>query len=243
MRYTYDWLRDTVRRLLAPHQPRHAAAVLTQHFGFSMIDWFNLNPDNPYLVSFPRTGSGLLRMMIELYYERPTLVQSIFFKDSLDYILMHTYDLGLTVQRRNVIYLYRDPIATVYWQMQSLHENPHDSGRVVHWAKAYAAHLNKWLFQEAFTRQKTVVVFEGLRHDPTTEFRKVAAHFGHSLKRDRIASVAARFAELKKQQQVMQTAKQQPTNGMTFAGFQQLYQTRIWDVLYTQQAGLQALFT
>ena len=36
---------------------------------------YTANLQNPFLISFPRTGSHWLRMLCELYFERPTLVR------------------------------------------------------------------------------------------------------------------------------------------------------------------------
>ncbi len=77
--------------------------------------------DSPVLVSFPRTGSHWLRMTMELYFERPSLVRVFYYPDRTNYLTLHTHDLpgvlpediGADIERSNVIYLYRDPVDTV----------------------------------------------------------------------------------------------------------------------------------
>lgn len=153
---------------------------------------FEEDEDNTTLVSFPRTGSHWLRMLIELYFERPLLTRTFFFPDRTDYLLIHTHDLELDVQRRKVIYLYRNPVDTVYSQLRYHEEPTRDDGRVRHWADLYGRHLDKWLDKETFTRRKTVVRFEGMRRDLPAEFEKVCAHFDADLDPDRFETVASR---------------------------------------------------
>ena len=71
---------------------------------------FAEDPNSPWLVSFPRTGSHWLRMMLERYSARPLLPRSFFDHDSTDYLLNHTHDLDFSCTVRRVIYLYRDPV-------------------------------------------------------------------------------------------------------------------------------------
>lgn len=197
MRLNYDRLRYALRMLLSEPHPHSAHADLAHSVDASVIDLFNVNPDNTYLISFPRTGSRWLRTLIELYFERPTLIETMIWVHSADYMLLHSYDLNLTVQRRNVIYLYRDPVETIYWQMHSGHEHMANESRVIAWATLYGQHLHKWLVSEDFTLRKTTIRYEELQQDLRRAFSKVTAHFGIRLKPDRIASVAARFAGLR----------------------------------------------
>jgi hypothetical protein len=53
------------------------------------IKSFTDNPDFPYLVSFSRTGSHWLRMVMELYFEKPSLVRVLFQGCDRLYLLSH----------------------------------------------------------------------------------------------------------------------------------------------------------
>ena len=69
------------------------------------------DPDFPFLISFPRTGSHWLRMLMELYFEQPSLVRVFYYKDNDNYLCYHHHDEDLKlVDKKNVIYLYRDPV-------------------------------------------------------------------------------------------------------------------------------------
>ena len=73
----------------------------------------------PWLISFPRTGSHWLRMIMELYFEKPSLVRVFYEKDAAEFTCYHQHDENLSLNwKKNVLYLYRDPTATVYSQMK-----------------------------------------------------------------------------------------------------------------------------
>ena len=142
-----------------------------------VISRFESNPDNSYLVSFPRTGSHWLRMLMELYFQRPSLVRVFYYPDRTDYLTLHTHDLALDVERRNVIYLYRNPVETIYSQLKYHQEDNRDPERVTYWSDLYGRHLNKWLFDERFTTRKTILRYERMKQDLDKEFARVCTHF------------------------------------------------------------------
>jgi hypothetical protein len=161
----------------------------------SIVDAFMTNPDNAFLVSFPRTGSHWLRMIMELYFGRPSLVRVFYYPERHDYLTFHTHDLELDVAHSNVLYLYRHPVDTVFSQLY-YHQEPLDRPElIVYWSELYGQHLKKWLFQERFTTHKTILTYEGMKQDLVTEFGKVTAHFGQELDQQKLADVAARVTK------------------------------------------------
>lgn len=159
------------------------------------LDKYIGDPSFPFLVSFPRTGSHWLRMLMELYFERPSLVRVFYFKDRKDYLCLHTHDMGLDVSRLNVIYLYRDPVPTVYSQMMYDKEDTADPARVEHWARYYGRHLDKWLLSEKVSEKKTIVRYERMMKDMPSEFAKITAHFGEALNTGKLASASSRVSK------------------------------------------------
>ena len=135
------------------------------------------NPEFPYLVSFPRTGSHWLRMLMELYFEMPSLVLAFYYHDKKDYLLLHTHDLELDLVRSNVLYLYRHPVTTIYSQMTYHCEEINSRERIIYWADLYGRHVDKWLCQERFTKRKTIVTYGEMKQDIAAVFRKLSAHF------------------------------------------------------------------
>jgi len=165
-----------------------------------VIEKFTVNPDFPYLISFPRTGSHWLRMMMELYFEKPSLVRLFYYKDSRDFTCYHRHDTELDIQRKNVIYLYRYPVDTIYSQLNYYKENTSDTDRINHWTTLYAKHLSKWLLEETFTTKKTIITYEGLKTNLDNEFAKVCSHFDKPFIKEKLeaASLIVTKQEVKK---------------------------------------------
>jgi len=153
------------------------------------------DPDFPFLISFPRTGSHWLRMLMELYFEKPSLVRVFYYKDNDNYLCYHHHDEDLKlVDKKNVIYLYRDPVDTVYSQLMYYKEDLSDTNRVDEWSTLYAKHLRKWLY-EVDCDKKTVLTYEGLKSNMVSEFGKIVEHFEGSIDADRITAVAERVSK------------------------------------------------
>jgi len=202
----------------------------------TIIRQFTDNPDFPYLVSFSRTGSHWLRMIMELYFEKPSLVRAFYFKEATDFSCYHTHDMDLELRRANVLYLYRNPVETVYSQLCYYKENLDDIERRRHWTQLYARHLSKWLAQEDFTRKKTVLTYEGMKSDMAKEFAKVSRHFGQELDTCRLEGVLEKVSksELKKKtqhdQQVVNLSEAYQLNRAEFAN---KYAEQIFAQIYT----------
>jgi hypothetical protein len=156
----------------------------------AVIEAFVSDPENSFLVSFPRTGSHWLRMLMELYFKRPSLARIFFYPEQTNYLTLHTHDLELDVQRDRVLYLYREPVATIYSQMQYHEEDLDDTDRIAYWSRLYGRHLQKWLVDESFTDQKTLIRYACLKSDLNSEFPKICRHFSADFDPERLASIA-----------------------------------------------------
>jgi hypothetical protein len=154
-----------------------------------IVDRFIKNPSFPYLVSFPRTGSHWLRMIMELYFEKPSLVRVFYYKKAKDFTCYHTHDLELDVVRKNVLYLYRDPGETIYSQLNYHKEDINNKERIKYWSDIYGKHLSKWLIQEGFTTKKTIITYEGMKADINAEFKKVCLHFNKIFDQSKLENV------------------------------------------------------
>ncbi len=166
----------------------------------SVIRRFVEDPEFPFLVSFPRTGSHWLRMLMELYFERPSLVRVFYFKEKSDYLFLHTHDMDLDVRRKNVIYLYRDPLPTIFSQMVYEKEDLGDSKRAGYWANFYGRHLRKWLIDDKESRRKTIIRYENMTNNLETEFSRITAHYSEAFDPERLKTIKAIVskAEVKK---------------------------------------------
>jgi len=148
--------------------------------------------DFPFLVSFPRTGSHWLRMALERYFDRPLLTRSFFDHAGRDdYLLLHSHDMDMNLVRRNVLYLHRDPVDTVFSQLNYHGEDCFVEERVAYWADLYGQHVHKWLDAEDFTRRKCVLSYEAMRDDPAAELARAIEHLGGTVDAERIGAVLA----------------------------------------------------
>ena len=155
------------------------------------VDNITKHPDFPFLISFPRTGSHWLRMIMELYFEKPSLVR-IFYKQNKkakSFTCYHRHDLDLEIQRNNVLYLYRHPVPTIYSQLNYHKEDFNNDKNIIKWAELYGKHLSKWLIEENFTEKKTILTYEGLQNDIYTEFEKVCKHFDMELDEHKLGKI------------------------------------------------------
>jgi len=184
----------SMQKLLAPPSRRKEPGSLSID-DKKIIKKFVDDSANTFLVSFPRTGSHWLRMSMELYFEQPSLVRVFYYPKRQDYLTLHTHDLELDVVRTHVIYLYREPVSTIYSQLQYYKEDLNDCDRIAYWADLYGRHLEKWLHHETFTEKKTVVRYEQLRDDLCGEFAKICAHFGQTLDASNLQAAVAQVTK------------------------------------------------
>lgn len=147
------------------------------------------------MVSFPRTGSHWLRMLMELYFERPSLVRAFYFHNQTDFLLHHTHDLDLKCERKNVIYLYRDPVDTIYSQLKYHKEKLDDVERIVYLADLYGRHLDKWLHQETFTEKKLLITYEEMNTDLISVFKKITRFFDETLDESKLQTAAEKITK------------------------------------------------
>ena len=67
--------------------------------------------------------------------------------------------------------------------------------RGAYWSDLYGRHLDKWLHQERFTQEKTVVRYERLKTNIGEEFSKLCGHFEWPLDLDRVNAVSAQVTK------------------------------------------------
>ena len=199
------------------------------------------DPWFPVLVSFPRTGSHWLRMMMELYFDRPTLVRAFYFLQSRDYLAFHTHDLDLKTQRKSVIYLYRDPVDTVYSQLKYHGRSLDDAEAMQQWCVLYGKHLSKWMIGDCYSERKTIITYERLRNSLWEEFGCVVEHFGKELDKQKLASVANQVTrdEVKdRTRHDPQVISRERTYSESREEFRNSYGAKVLDLVLAQDKGL-----
>lgn len=203
------------------------------------------DPSFPFLVSFPRTGSHWLRMIMEQYFERPMLTLSFFSHQKKDFLLLHTHDMELDIVRENVIYLYRDPVDTIFSQLMYYKEDFESIERIGHWSEIYGRHLAKWLHEEDFTRKKTVLSYERLRSDPEAEFRKVAEHFGAGFDREKLKRAMEGSSKEKLKEKTAhdrQVVNLKKDYDVKRSDFRAAHADRVWEALLSGREFLRQYF-
>ena len=220
-----------------PHSVRVEAAIEQAYVA---------DPQNPFLVSFPRTGSHWLRMLCELYFEQPTLVRMFYYPEKTNYLFLHRHDVDLDVERENVIYLYREPVMTIYSQLNYYNEDPDNTDRIRYWSDVYGQHLNKWLIAETFTKKKTILTYEAMLKDLPSVIEKVAAHLGKPFDPQRVTQVASQVTkeEVKRKTQehdgqVVQLGQKYQQTG---EGFRQRHTDLVWEAVLKNREALKAYF-
>ncbi|MEL6719280.1 MAG: sulfotransferase domain-containing protein, partial [Bacteroidota bacterium] len=140
--------------------------------------------------SFPRTGSHWFRMILELYSDRPLLTRSFFKHSNKDYLLLHTHDMNLSEQRKNVIYLYRYPTDVIFSQLNYYGQPTDNDFFIRFWTNQYSHHLIHWLFLEEKAEKKLVISYEQMRQDICMVYKKVCEHLNLEFDKERLQSVA-----------------------------------------------------
>lgn len=153
------------------------------------------DPHWPALVSFPRTGSHWLRMLLELSTGVPSLKRQFFYFNPDRYLFWHTHDDDLNFQCRRVIYLQRDPIDTVYSQLQYVRDSGDDANAVLACSAQYLAHLRKWLGQPEGVDSLLEISYQELLRDPSSCVRKVVDFLDEPWSDERFALARARVTK------------------------------------------------
>ena len=155
----------------------------------------------PLFVSFPRTGAHWINCVMELYFDRPRLRQrrtTFLDRTRTDWRWFHDHDENLDLHQPKVLFLYREPIATIFSNLN--YERQHAKAAALAWwfyAKpeteaeavrrhcyAYRSHCEKWLLSES--RARTVVRHDNFLTHRAEEFGRICEHFGEPLDHERI---------------------------------------------------------
>lgn len=131
----------------------------------------------PLFISFPRTGSHWINCISEVYFDRPRLRAgrtTFLNKNRKDWMWFHDHDLGLNIVHDNILYLYRNPVETIYSYAMAerglIKEN-----FIVKKSKLYNKHLSKYLLEK---KAMVSIVYENFRNNFNNEYKKVSEFFG-----------------------------------------------------------------
>lgn len=165
------------------------------HHDKFVVDYLKNNPNLPYLISYPRTGSHWIRYAMEKYFEKPSLVMIYEYVNANEFTCYHTHDLngtgtGLANTRKDdVIYLYRDPVDTIYSMLRHQMQNQNDEKLIQTHSICYRDHLIKYLLNDDFTKNKVVVKYENFKKDFPSEFKKLCDYLGYDFDKEKIEKI------------------------------------------------------
>jgi hypothetical protein len=158
-----------------------------------IINKYKNNRDHHILISFPRTGSHWLRLLMELYFQKPSLKRIFYYYSEDDFLSLHDHDLDLATSGDNIIYIYRDLVDTIFSQLYYHNISLDDEFKIVYWSSLYGKHLDKWLCKEAFSKNKTVISYERLEKNISKEFSKVVNHFTFPFDENRFLEISKKI--------------------------------------------------
>jgi len=136
-------------------------------------------------------------------------------------------------------------VATIYSQLSYHEEDLDDQERIAYWSELYGQHLAKWLVLEDFTIQKTVLRYEGMRHDLVTEFEKVVNHFGESLNSEHLKEAEARVSKeevKRKTQHDLHVIQLKSEYRVKREAFRKHWGSVIWDIMLAGRPYLREYF-
>lgn len=169
-----------------------------------MLDKYKIseNYDFPRLVSFPRTGSHWFRYVMEVALEQPAIVSSYYFPSPEKCWGLHMHDRWLdngdippTRNLKNVIYLFRNGMDTVYSQLRydkivPDNWNGNRSNRIDIEVEAvtsqYKAHLNRWRFNREDIERCLEIRYEELMKNPKRVFQQTFDFLGIKVSEEKL---------------------------------------------------------
>jgi len=165
------------------------------------------NPEFPRLVSYPRTGSHWLRILLESYLGEPSYVQRFFDSNPKSFWGFHIHDRrvgnyepseGLTAGLKKVIYLHRDPVDTIYSQLRYDHtiasnwngeRNQWLDDQVQSLVEEYRAHLSRWTRDNSDIESMISLSYEELKSNPVESMAHVLRFLGREVDTTKILAV------------------------------------------------------
>ncbi len=169
-----------------------------------MLDRYKIseNYEFPRLVSFPRTGSHWFRYVMEVAIDQPAIVSSYYFSNPETCWGLHIHDRWLdnsdvppTRNLKNVIYLFRNGIDTVYSQLRydkTIQDNWNGNrtvnidSEVQAVTSQYKAHLKRWRFNRDDIERCLEIRYENLMKNPKEVFSDVFNFLGMKVSDEKI---------------------------------------------------------
>jgi len=145
--------------------------------------------DYPIFISYPRTGAHFINYLMEMYFERPRLRVSHLYGDTrTDYKWFHDHDIQCQNKKDIYLYLYRDPIDTIFSYCYYKYEKDQTDNNVIETAKEYKKHLLYYLINKNIKSKKYIKYENFLKDDKIfiNEFKKIINVFDEKVDKEKI---------------------------------------------------------
>jgi hypothetical protein len=147
----------------------------------------------PYYVGVSRSGSHWIRLVLEGYLGGKSPISNfIACKDDINVLMNHledfkgTHDLTLDFQSDYVIYLYRNPIDCIFSNLKYDGTDLGNRNAVDYYLDIWIRHIQKWYYDEKFTKRKVILCYEKLQDDFVSEFSKILSFLNMDIDEDKI---------------------------------------------------------
>jgi hypothetical protein len=147
----------------------------------------------PYYVGVSRSGSHWIRLVLEGYMGgKSPLSNFIACKDDINILLNRlndfkgTHDMQLDFKAENVIYLYRNPIDCIFSNLKYDGTDLLNRNAVDYYLDIWIRHIQKWYYDEQFTKNKVILCYEKLQEDFVSEFSKILSFLNLEIDVDKI---------------------------------------------------------
>ena len=153
-----------------------------------MMEPVNYDLSLTRLVSYPRTGSHYVRIVIEDTINEPCAPNSFLNNQASMPWGFHLHDRivgsgeeGAFSDFDNVIYLYRNPIDTIYSNLR-YHES--DDWKKI--AYEYRDHLERWIYNNKDCKKINIFKYEDLINDSFNKFSNIIGLIGKSFDNEKL---------------------------------------------------------
>jgi len=163
-----------------------------------------MSDSNIYYVGVSRSGSHWLRIVLEEYMQGKSPVSNfIACKDDINVLMSHlndfkgTHDMALDFVADNVIYLYRNPIDCIFSNLKYDQTTIDNKESIENYLNIWIKHIQKWVFDEKFTKRKVILSYENLKKDFVKEFSKLLVYLNLEVDEKRIISAKETYTKNK----------------------------------------------
>ena len=86
----------------------------------------------------------------------------------------------------NVVYLYRNPVDCIFSNLKYDGKKLEDRKSVDYYLNIWINHIQKWVYDEKFTKNKVILCYEKLQEDFVSEFSKLLNFFNIEVNQEKL---------------------------------------------------------